>query len=87
MSTGKNGARNQRPAGVRRRVVSGSAGVPPAVFRVSRDTPGRREKFFHKLTSAGCDAGCVAQQAGRPRYPRHAVRDLITPHFPNCSQS
>ena len=51
---------------------SGSAGVPPAVFRVPRNTPGSRKKFVRKLTSE-CDAGCVARQAGRPRYPEHVV--------------
>ena len=51
------------------RCASGSAGVPPAVFRVPRNTPGRRKRLIDKLTSAGC----VARQAGRPRHPRHAV--------------
>ncbi len=45
----------------------------PAVFRILRNTPGRREAFVRKLTSAGCGAGCAARQAGRPRYPMHAV--------------
>ena len=55
------------------RRVSGSAGVPPAVSRVSRDTHGRREGFIRTLTSAVCDAGCVARRAGSLRYPMHAV--------------
>ena len=55
-------------------VHRGSAGVPPAVFRILRNTPGRRGRFVRKQTSAVCHGGRVARQAGRPRYPRHAVR-------------
>ncbi len=38
----------------------------PAVFRILRNTLGRREAFVRKQTPAGCGAG-------RPRYPMHAV--------------
>ena len=55
------------------RRASGSAGVPPAVFRVPRKTPGRPRQSHHLRISAGCCAGRAARQAGRPRYPRHAV--------------
>lgn len=45
----------------------------PAVFRILRNTFGRRERCFRTQTSAVCGAGCAARRAGRPRYPMHAA--------------
>jgi len=54
----------------------GRAGILPAVFRILRNTCGRRERCVHKLTSAVCCAGRAALQAGRPRSPRQTSRIL-----------
>jgi len=62
--------------GCERRAL-GSAGVPPAVFRVPRNTPERGKTFVRSWTLAGCCAGRAARQARRPRYPRHALRLLV----------
>ena len=55
------------------RCASGRVGVPPVVFRVPRNTPGRLCAWPRRETSAGCCAGRAARQAGRLPYPRHAV--------------
>ena len=51
----------------------GRVGVPPAVRRVPRST---RRMSTRVLLASGArvySAGCEIRQAGRPRYPRHAV--------------
>ena len=55
------------------RRVSGSAGVPPAVLRVLRST--RRTSVCERMSLdvRVYSARRGIRQAGRPRYPRHAV--------------
>ena len=45
----------------------------PALFRILRNTFGRRERFGSKQTSDGCSAGRPARRAGRPPYPMRTV--------------
>ena len=53
--------------------ASGRAGILPAAFRILRNAHGRRERFIHKLTSAGCRVEYAARRVGYPPYPMHAV--------------
>ena len=72
---------------VAERHSSGRVGVPPAVFRVPRNTSEHRKTFVRRATFAGCRAGRAARRAGRPPYPRPAVRLIArlgshpTPHL------
>ena len=71
--------------------ASARVGVPPAVFRVPRNTLERRWRTERLGSSAGCRAGRAPRQAGRLPYPRHAcplsvrlfVQDGIIPSFEN----
>ena len=63
---------NSKRASQHVRLRQGSAGVPPAVSRVSRDTSGvdRRHSRNHALRHPMSDAGRAGRQAGRPRHPK-----------------
>ena len=71
-SVGSGAGRRARPVTARR--ISGRVGVPPAVLRVPRGT---RRTSHGARTSRGVrmySAGRGIRRAGRPPYPRHAVR-------------
>ena len=53
--------------------ASGLVGVPPAVFRVPRNTPEGRWHTERLCSPAGCRAGRALRQAGRLPCPRPAL--------------
>ena len=57
--------------------ASGSAGVPPAVLGVPRSTRRMTAVNLSACGVRGYSAGREIRQAGRPRYPKHAVLHSI----------